>query len=121
MPAPTIAGAKPLPNSSDEATITWVLTTADPNGDYAVPYGDYADRTLHVFGTFGGATVVLDGSLNGGTNSEILNDPQGNPISKTAAAIEAVLEVVSAIRPRLSVVGAGATITCILYMRKNRP
>jgi len=118
MATPTFAGAKPRADSADEATVTWVLTTADPNGAYVTPYGDYADRTLHVFGTFGGATVVLDGSLDGGTNSEILTDPQGNAISKTAAAIEAVLEVVSAIRPRLSVVGAGATITCILYMRK---
>jgi hypothetical protein len=115
----TYAGAKPPAGSADDATISWTLTTADGTGVAVTPYGDYADRTVSFGGTFGGATVVLEGSLDG-SEYFTLDDPQGNPISKTAPSIEAVLEAVKYIRPRLTVAGAGASINVVLYMRKNK-
>lgn len=117
----TITGVKPVTSaddgSGDSASITWVLTTADFVGR-AVKYNDFADRTVQFFGTFGAATVVLEGSLDGGTTWATLTDPQGNAISKTAAALEAVQEAVPLVRPQLSVVGTGATVTVVLFVRK---
>ena len=119
MATPAITGAVPLANSGDAALITWTLTTADHTGD-AVAYEDYADRTFQVLGTFGGATVELQGSLDGGTTWVVLTDPQGNALTKTAAALEAVSEAVPRIRAKLTVVGVGASVTAILYARKTK-
>lgn len=114
---PTITGAKPITNSADSALVTWVLTNAN-NVGVAVTYEDYADRTVQMLGTFGGATVVLEGSLDGGTTWATLTDPQGNAISTSAALLEAVSEAVPLIRPSLSG-GAASTVTIILFVRGN--
>ena len=119
MASTAIVGAKPIAADHDSALITWVLTTADPTGD-SVAYEDYADRTFQVFGTFGGATVELQGSLDGGTTWVVLTDPQGNALAKTAAALEAVSEAVPLVRAKLTVVGSGASVTAILYVRKTK-
>lgn len=92
----------------------WTLTTADPTGA-AIPgqWAEFADRTVYFLGTWGGATAVWEGG-NGATYLT-LTDAQTVAISKTADGIEAVIEVPEFSRPRLSVVGAGATVvvTCI--------
>jgi len=125
MAGVTLTGAKPTPSAGapgDAVVATWNLTTADPNGDPVVGYEDYPDRTFQCYGAaFGGATVQLQGRLDTTAQYDPINDPQGNPISKTAAAgsLEAALEAVPITRAALSVVGAGATITAVLYMRKK--
>jgi hypothetical protein len=119
---PTSTGVKPVNSASagdgDYAIITWVLTSANSDGA-AVQYPDYADRTVQFTGTFGTATVQLEGSLDG-TNWTVLTDPQGNAITKTATSIEAVSEAVPFIRANLSTPGAGATITALLFVRKTK-
>lgn len=66
-------------------------------------------------GTFGGATVTLQGSLDG-TNWATLTDAQGNAISVTSAALEAVTELVRYIRPVVTG-GSGTDVTVLLLMR----
>ena len=93
---------------------TWTLTTADHTGDAIEGrFAEFADRTFYFLGTWGGATAAVEGG--DGTTYLPLTDPQGTAISKTADAIEAVTEVPEYSRPRLSSVGAGASIvvTCI--------
>lgn len=119
MAAASITGVKPVTGAGDYALITWNLTTADPTGD-AVAYHDFSDRTVQAFGTFGGATIEWQGSLDGGTTWVVLTDPQGTALTKTAAFLEAVQEAVPLIRPKLTVVGVGATITAILYARGGK-
>lgn len=127
MPVATITGAKPIAQASpgvvieaDYALVTWALTTADPIGT-AVAYPDYADRTVQfASSSWGAATAALEGSLDGGTTWFVLTDPQGNAISKTANAGEAVSEAVPLIRAQLTVVGAGAVVSAILYLRKGK-
>lgn len=80
------------------------------NGDTgaAVELVDFADKTVTITGTFGtGGTLVLQGS-NDGTNWFSLTDPQANAISKTAAAMEIVLEAPRYIRPNVTA-GDGTT------------
>lgn len=119
MATPTITGVKPLASEGNFALVTWNLTTADPTG-VAVAYHDFSDRTVQAFGTFGGATIEWQGSLDGGTTWVVLTDPQGTALTKTAAFLEAVQEMVPLIRPVLTVVGVGATITAILYARGDK-
>lgn len=95
---------------------TWTLTTADHTGD-PVAWADWADRSVQMTGTWGGATAVLEGA-NVATYLSI-TDPQGNAISKTADALEACTEVTRYVRPRLSVVGAGATVVVTLLARRS--
>jgi hypothetical protein len=85
-----------------------------------IPFAEYADRSVQISGTFGGATIVWEGS-NDGTNYITLTDPQGNAISKTAASIEGVLEITRYARPRITG-GAGGTTdlnVTVLCRRQN--
>lgn len=87
--------------------IVWSGLDGDDSGT-AEKTAKYADKSVHIFGTFGGATVTLYGSNDkdaveadraAGTLFQnktavwtVLVDPQGNSIAKTAASIEAILE-----------------------------
>lgn len=78
---------------------------------------DFADRSVQIAGTFGAATIKLQGS-NDGTNYADLTDPQGNAISKTTAAIEAVMELTRYMKPVTSG-GTGSAITVTVLARKG--
>lgn len=75
------------------------LAQNDSGGE--VTWLQYADRSVQVSGTFGGATVVIEGS-NDGTNWATLTDPQGNALNITSAKIEQVMEICLHVRPRVS-------------------
>lgn len=98
---------------------TWVLTTADHTGDAVVRPGA-SDRAVQVKGTFGSATVAIEGSLDGGVTYAALHDPGGTAVTFTAAGINAISENVTHIRARLSTVGSGASITVLLLSRSTR-
>lgn len=97
--------------------IVWTLTTADPNGAY-VRFNEFRDRCVAFTGTFGAATYKLMGS-NDGTNDFMLNDPTGTDITGTAAGMFQVMESPIFVRPVLSAVGAGATITVIMSLARS--
>jgi hypothetical protein len=96
------------------------LTATDTEG-HPIPalFADYADRTVHIGGSFNTGTLAWQG-----TNSEslaylTLADPQGTAISKTAAAIEVVLDGALYQKPVLS--GAGTdSITVVCVCRRGR-
>lgn len=96
--------------------VVWTLTTADHTGAFAGNLLDYPHRTVYFLGTWGGATAILEGG--DGTTGVGLTDQAGNAVSKTADGIDPVAEVPEFIRPRLSVVGAGATVVCTVICRK---
>ena len=105
-------------NLNSAALITW---TGLLNGDDGAPvqWCDFADRCMQVAGTFGvGGSVTLEGS-NDGTNFLALNDPQGNAITKTAAAIEQVLELPRYVRPRVTAGDGTTSLTVTILMRKG--
>lgn len=98
--------------------VQWVLTTADSDGEY-VSIPEYADKTVHVYGTFGSGTLALQGTNEDGTpaNPISLTDPQGNAIELTAAGIKAVTENPLKARPLLTG-STGASVTVLLVCRK---
>jgi hypothetical protein len=86
----------------------------------AVEMPGAADRSVQLQGTFGTATVTLQG-CNEATpvNWHPLTDPQGNDIAKTASDLEAVSEVTRWVRPLASGADGATTVTVTLLMRKG--
>ncbi len=118
--------------SGEGKSIIYTLTAA---GDVtpAIERWQWSDVSVQVDGTFGTATVTIEGT-NHDPNAintadfpdypavwATLNDAQGNPLSAiNAAKIEQMLEGPRAIR--VSVGGTGAcTLKVIFFMRRNQP
>jgi hypothetical protein len=97
-----------IPYHGEKAhVISWSGLLNGDDGD-PIEMPSSSDRSIQVLGTFGvGGTILWEGS-NDGTNYVTLADPQGNALSKTAAAIEQVLEITRYMRPRVSA-GDGTT------------
>jgi hypothetical protein len=99
--------------------ITWAGMAT---GDTGEPFEslDWGDLTVTFSGTFGvGTTAKLRGS-NNGTDYFDLTDPQGNAISKSSSAMEAVTETPRYIRPEISGGSADAVDCQILARRGSR-
>lgn len=102
---------------SDSWVATWeALGNADVGS--AIEMVEASDKSVQIIGTFGGATVALQGSNDGATWAT-LSDPQGNAISKTSAALEQVLEHTRYIRPSTSG-GTGTDVDVIVFMKGQR-
>jgi hypothetical protein len=76
----------------------------------------YGDRTVEIFGNLDGGTVSMRGWTLG--PPQLLTDPQGNPIEKTAAAHETLVEITHFIQPVVAGLGAGASVTIAVTARK---
>lgn len=98
---------------------TWsALTSTNADGS-AITAHEYGDRCMQITGTFDSATVVLQGS-NDGTNWVTLTDPQGNSISKTAAALEQVMEIPRYTRVSTSGGAGSQNLVVTLFCRRTR-
>lgn len=99
---------------------TWTFTgVATETGPALSGFAEWADRSVQMTGTWNGATVLLEGSLDGTTYLP-LTDPQGNNISATADRLEAITELVNYVRPRCTT-GAVTALTIILLARRAQP
>jgi len=101
--------------------VAWL---AVPNGNTGQPVSlpGYFLESVHINGTFGaGGSVSLKGS-NDATEYLVLTDPQANALTKTAAAIEAVLENCIHFRPEVTA-GDGTTAINInaYFSRRVKP
>lgn len=103
--------------------VTWALTTADPTG-VGVEIPEWADRTIQFTGTWGGATAAFQGSNidTDGLYGNLSNAAGAAAITKTAdGAPIAVIELPRYVRPKLTTVGAGASVTATLMLRRANP
>lgn len=110
------------PGRPDMEHATLVTWTGLLNGDTGTPVSktDFPDRTVQILGTFGsGGSVNFEGS-NDGTNWAILTDPQGNAITKTAAAMEVVTETPRYVRPNVTAGDGTTSLTVIMFARTPR-
>lgn len=114
--------ATPVPQSSQEGSANGVLFQWDlQQGDDGrrEVHQDYADRSVQVSGTFGGASVDIEGS-NDGSNWSTLNDPQGNALTFSGGSrIEAILELSRYIRPKVT--GGDGTTAILVSMLVRIP
>ena len=97
--------------------VSYNLTTADHTGAGAAAV-EWSDRTVQITGTFGGCTMIVEGSNDGGTTWAQLRDPAGTLLAFTAAGLKAVMEITEQIRPRLSVVGTAADVVVSVVARR---
>lgn len=99
---------------ADAWSAVWTgLTTSDTGNPIAMVQAN--DRSVQVTGTFGAATVTIQGS-NDGTNWFTLNSPQGTAMNFTAAGLLAVQEHVNFLRPIVTG-GTAPSITVVCFMR----
>lgn len=111
--------ATPVRIGTNVAVHAW---SALANGDDGQPLEllDFADYSVQVGGTFGvGGTIVFEGS-NDGVTYFTLTDAQGSAISKTAAAIEQVVETCRYVRPRVTAGDGTTNLAVTLYARRGR-
>jgi hypothetical protein len=79
----------------------WTLAAGETGVVLVLP--GYAERSVEISGTFGGATVVIEGRNKvAGSVYFTLNDPFGNALSFTVAGLKQILENVYALRPRVT-------------------
>lgn len=100
---------------------TWsgLLATSTDTGE-PVKVLDWADYSVQFEGNFGvGGSITFEGS-NDGTNFRALTDPQGNAITKTAAAIEQIEEAVRFVRPSVTAGDGATSLVATMFMRRNR-
>lgn len=112
---PTVKRA--LQGAQSLMSAAWTLGDADTAIEVSFP--DYADKSVQVEGTFGAATVVLEGS-NDGTNWHTLRDPTGAALSFTTAGLKAVMETTLHVRPK-STGGTASSVTVTLLGRMGQP
>ena len=97
---------------------TWTGLDSDDSGA-AIEIVDYTDRTVAITGTFGsGGSITMQGS-NDGTNWFALTDPQGNAVTKTAAAMELIMEAPLYIRPLVTAGDGTTSLTVKLLCRRT--
>lgn len=81
----------------------------------AVSFPDLTDRSVHVSGTFGGASVAIQGSNNNGASFVAMNDPGGTVIAITSEKIKAILENSEQIKPAITGGSSQALVISILF------
>lgn len=98
---------------------SWTAVTAGDMGESLVaPY--LSDKVVHVNGTFGGATVFIEGSNVSATGPfQPIVDPQGVAISFVASGMEQLLENPLYVRPRVSNGDATTSINIRIISRGN--
>jgi hypothetical protein len=98
-------------------TSSWVLGNADTG--VQIDLTDYADRSVQVEGTFGSATITIQGS-NDGTNWQTVRGPDSVALTFTASGLKQVLETTLYLRV-ISAGGTGTSVTVTLVGRKILP
>lgn len=92
----------------------WTLTGTDDG--FPMPWAQWADRSVQFAGTWGGGTVVWQGSNDGGTTWFTLTDAQATAISMTADGMEQVVEITELARPKATV-GVTSVVVSVLARR----
>lgn len=100
-------------------TVIWTpVTESDTCAAVSLP--ELTDKSIHVSGTFGSASVAVKGSNNGGASFASLNDPTGTVIAISGEAIKAVLENTLLVQPVASG-GSGQTLKISMLFHMNNP
>ena len=111
----TINSTNTATGNSRSLVVNWLALGAGDDGA-RVEHAQYSDRSVQVVGTFGGATLALEGS-NNGTDWAVLTDPQGNLLNITSAKIELVAEATRYVRP-VVVGGTTPSLNVHLFLKE---
>lgn len=102
--------------------LQWSLTSTNADGA-PIRMPEWADITWTFTGTWGGATAKVQGSADGSTfvTTGLSNAAGGTEASASADKIFTTIERPLYMRPILTTVGAGATITVTAVIRRAQP
>lgn len=96
--------------------VTWeTLTETNTTGE-AFLIAAFNTIAIQFAGTFGGATIVLEGSIDG-TTYFTLDDVEGAAISKTSAGMETSGDYALYVRPKVTG-GTGVDLDAIMICRR---
>ncbi len=100
------------PFAGDVLVYKWVLEANETGDKVEVPR--HSDKTIHIFGSFGG-TVTIEGGCDpdGTADFVILEDNLGNALSFTAASVKLVGPNAYKMGPKA---GAGVSNTTIFLL-----
>jgi hypothetical protein len=101
-----------LQSNRNVMQVVWANMPQGDVGD-SLPMAGYSDRSVQVVGTFGGATVSIEGS-NDGVTFATLTDPQGNPLTFVTSRLETIMEMTLYIRPKVT--GGDGTTSLSTFM-----
>lgn len=101
---------------------TWALTSTNVDGA-PVRLPEWADLTWTATGTWGGATLKVQGSADGSTfvTTGLSNAAGGTEASASADKVFTTIERPLYVRPILTTAGSGATVTVQLMARRAQP
>ena len=99
---------------------TWTLTTANTDGA-PFEYTEYADVCFTATGTWGGATMTIEGSNDASTFMALSNAAGGTAATATANKAVTIIERPRYMRPNLTTAGTGASVTVICTARRANP
>lgn len=96
-----------------KGTLQTIWTITGTNDGQPESPQQYYRRSVQVTGTFGGGTILIEGSDDGGTTWSTLSDYQGIALSFTAAGIKPIQELTQLIRPRASIAVTSCVVTLV--------
>ena len=101
-------------------SFTWAITTANSDGA-PFKWPEWADICFTATGTWGAATLSLEGSNDNATWLPLSNAAGGTAATASANKAMTIIERPLYIRPNLTVVGVGAILTVIAACRRAQP
>ena len=120
----TVYPTRAIASEGDGSVIafTWALTTANSDGG-GIPFVEWADATWTVTGTWGGATLKVQGSADNATwvTTGLSNAAGGTEATASADKVFTTIERPNFIRPNLTTVGVGASVTVTATLRRAQP
>jgi hypothetical protein len=104
---------------NDQTTILaiWNLTTADADG-LPFEWFQWADLCWQAVGTWGGATLTIQGSNDGTNWFSLSNAAGGSAATFTTDGGKTTIERPRYVRPNLTTPGSGATVAVTLAARR---
>lgn len=102
--------------SGDIRVISFTGGATNDNSD-PLGFAPWGDVCVQALGTFGGATVTIQGSNDGGTTWATLNNAQGTVATFTAAGIKQIVERPLHMRAAITG-GAGVSVSVIFVLRR---
>lgn len=115
---PTVVDAEPYDGSVK--LYSWTLTTANTDGA-PLEWPQWADRCFTASGTWGAATLTIEGSNDGATWLPLSNAAGGAAATFTANGAKSIIELPRYVRPNLTTPGSGASVAVQLLARRANP
>ena len=106
------------PGEAQAWKVVWANMLAADTAE-AVKLLGFNDRSVQVEGTFGSATITMNGSLDG-TNFRGLRDPSSTALTFTTAGLKAVLEAATSIKPATSGGDGTSSLTVTMIFTRQR-